>query len=30
VRYLKIDSEPSMIDEPFTERVRFWDTLEED
>ncbi|CAL8100204.1 unnamed protein product [Orchesella dallaii] len=30
VRYLKIDSEPSMIDEPFTERVKFWDTLEED
>ncbi|ODN00458.1 Venom carboxylesterase-6 [Orchesella cincta] len=29
VRYLNIDSEPSMIDEPFTERVKFWDDLEE-
>jgi hypothetical protein len=27
LKYLRIDTQPSMIDEPFAERVKFWETL---
>lgn len=27
LKYLKLDNDPAVIDEPFSERMKFWDSL---